>query len=734
MNSFEDNKAARLASKFINTTNKHIFLTGKAGTGKTTFSREIRYYTHKNTVVAAPTGIAAINAEGVTLHSLFQLPFGLFIPSNNFSDTRNRNFEINTPNSLLKGLQINSRKRNMLREIELLIIDEVSMLRADVLDAADTILRHIRRNNAPFGGVQMLFIGDLQQLPPVVKKREKAYIRQFYKSGFFFEAVALKNNKPVYLELEKVYRQSDQQFISILNNLRDNVLTRFNIETLNSHYIPGFKAANDENFVYLTTHNYRADQVNTDALRKLQEEIFTYKAKITSDFKPNLYPVDPVLELKKDAQVMFIKNDPSGNKKFFNGKIGKVSNLTEDDIEVIFDDGSDPVTVELYTWENKRYTLDNKTNEIQEKVIGKFVHYPIKLAWAITVHKSQGLTFEKAIIDVANAFAAGQIYVALSRLTSLDGLVLTSPIGSNGIEPDRALKEYNDSKEDLDSLMSEYKNASTDYINQTMINSFNFSFLYENVSLHVLSYSKEENLSVKQKYVNWAKKLLSDIEPITKVADSFIKQINKILNSGKADYLIVLNERVIAARDYFRPIFKDLSQQVINHIKIVNKEKRTKQYSNELNDLDRLFFSQQKNIDKAAAILNAVINNTELTKQSFQGITRANIPVGKETEKTKKPNTKELSLQLFKEGKSIEDIAKERTLAVSTIEGHLSHWVKTGDINVSRLVKPDKVKTIVNAAKELDTNLLAPIKQMLGDDYSYSELRFAISSLNVKSK
>lgn len=729
------NRAAALASKFVNSTSRHIFLTGKAGTGKTTFLQQISKRTHKNTVIAAPTGIAAINAGGVTLHSLFQLPFGAFIPSNRIPAFDSASSALNTPHALLKKLKMNSHKRALIRSIELLIIDEVSMLRADLLDAIDTILRTVRRRQqTPFGGVQMLFIGDLQQLPPVVRDHERTYLRSFYSTLFFFEAHALRQNQPLYIELEKIYRQNDPDFISILNHLRNNQQTRADVETLNRHYKPGFKPNPEQGYVYLTTHNAKADNTNRSELQKLETPSFFYDAQISGKFDENIYPVEPRLELKVGAQVMFIKNDPSGQQQFFNGKIGKVLELEKDQIQVGFTDDSEPVLVGRYTWENVRFTLNKATNEVEEKVVGTFVQYPLKLAWAITVHKSQGLTFEKAIIDVSQAFAPGQVYVALSRLTSLNGLVLTAPFQLEGIDQPRALEEFNSSKPSHDKLQSSFKTDSRNYLRQMVLEAFNFNGIKQQLLYHYRSYSKDEKRSAKQKYVGWAKEIESDFAPVSQTGNKFLRQLNGIFSRKEENYLHTLRERVQAAKDYFEPLLKDFSDRANKQILKMNKEKGVKQYISELREVDLLFFGQLKKIYKARALIQATIDETELTRENTPapGFSPQRAKHAEKIAKTKdkkppKPDTKKVSLELYRGGKKVAEIAKERSLTERTIEKHLAFWVRQGEIDATEIVPKERIETILQTAKELDTSLLTPIKNQLGDDYSYSELHFAMA-------
>ena len=756
----EETQPAQLAAKFINQTSRHIFLTGKAGTGKTTFLRNLISLTHKNAVIVAPTGIAAINANGVTIHSLFQLPFGTFLPKTATGSELKEYQHYNTPKSIIRHLNMNSVKRRILLDLELLVIDEVSMLRADLLDAIDTVLRYIRKNNSNFGGVQVFFIGDLHQLPPVVKNEEWNLLSQFYNSAFFFDALALEKNPPVYIELEKIYRQSDETFISLLNNLRNNVVTDQDIALLKTYFKENYKPLLTDNYITLTTHNHKADTLNRNSLKELPGKSFFYNAVVEKEFAESAFPADKSLELKVGAQVMFIKNDPTGEQRFFNGKIAVVKKLTADSIELLPDGATYSLTVEKYTWKNIRYNTNKTTNEIEEEIIGTFTQFPLKLAWAITVHKSQGLTFDKAIIDIGDAFAPGQIYVALSRLRSLSGLVLTSLISNKGIRQDQNVTYFARTKDQQEDLAVQIKKESDAFLRFSLLQAFNFSNLDNYVFEHVFSYTKDEKRSTKQTHLPWAVKLQQELIASRNHADKFLKQIERLFVVGDTESLNMLLERTTAAENYFIPQLTAFSESIFSLMEVAKTQKQTKEFLAELVEMEAMFFEQFKKIKKAKAMLASSILGQELSKEAVLALYRSakreelikqayTLPNKEELKpgsadfyskakpkKVKEPkepkeDTKEITLKLFKDGQTIIEIAATRKMSTGTIEGHLAYFVARQELVASELVPSRKLQEITATIVKLKSVKLNEIREHLGKAYGFGEIKIAIAAYLV---
>ena len=718
----ELSELAGVTAEYVNTTDRHIFLTGKAGTGKTTFLKHIVAHTHKKAVVAAPTGIAAINAAGVTLHSLLQLPFGVFIPERTPPPAMQG--QVTTLFNLFSNVRFNASKRDLICEIELLIIDEVSMLRADLLDCIDHMLRFLRkRRNIPFGGLQILFIGDLLQLPPVVKDAERDLLSQYYESSYFFEAKALKNNPPIHVELDKVYRQSDQEFIDMLNRFRENRQSAADIDFLNGYYRANHHAFSEQGYIHLTTHNRKADQINQKRLNDIPNPAVSFSARVEGDYPEHLYPNARELCLKEGAQVMFIKNDQGEEKRFFNGKIGRVSSLGDESIEVTCDD--EVIHVPLHKWENQRYTLNRETNEIEQKLLGSFEQYPLKLAWAITVHKSQGLTFEKAILDLSGSFAQGQVYVALSRLTSLNGLVLSSKLPLQGLDIPESMQALAESKSSLNQPTENLDADRKAYLVKTTLSHFDLAPLLRTFREHEKSFDKQENRSLKQQYLGWTQALIAELISIEEVSQNFLIQIRKI---GQTEgYLHTLAERVTIAAAYFTPLLQKYSKDVLNHEMNLKDKSKLKTYRKELKGLEQAIYSRLESIRKTEMLLRFARESKVLTRQDFQPTERlkGRKKDKKPTQKDKSPTAK-ISLSMFKEGKTIKQIAEARSLVPGTIEGHLSQFVQKGELDACQLVEKEKLDNILSLISP-ETQSFSEIKSQLNDEYTYGEIKIAFA-------
>lgn len=539
----------QLASDYINFTNQSVFLTGKAGTGKTTFLKYIKEHTQKNMAVVAPTGVAAINAGGVTIHSFFQLPFHPFIPEG--SANLFNNIHAIDRHHLLGTIRVTAERKKIFQQLELLVIDEMSMVRADVLDEIDVVLRHFRnRYSEPFGGVQLLLIGDMFQLPPVVRQEEWTVLSRYYDSSFFFSSNVMKSFDLVCIELDKIYRQNDDKFIHLLNKVRNDDMNEFDFAELHQRYIPGFQMPENSGHIILTTHNNKADVINTRELEKLKGEVFSFTAEIRDEFSESSYPADEILYLKKGAQVMFIKNDLDKAKRYFNGKIGIVENIMDDKITVRCKGEAEAIEVQKYVWENVRYKLNGQTQKVEEENIGSFSQYPLRLAWAITIHKSQGLTFENAVIDAGQAFAAGQVYVALSRCTNLQGIVLLSKIDKRSLQPDHRVQHFN-SKQRFAQSSSDLQLAKKQYQQKLLAELFSFANLikqFEQVARVVNENNHHFNTEANEYMAVMEEKLMA----LENISVKFQMQISHLqAEDGVIENNKLLQERIAKASEYF---------------------------------------------------------------------------------------------------------------------------------------------------------------------------------------
>jgi hypothetical protein len=820
-----ENPELQLAFNFIQFTNRNVFLTGKAGTGKTTFLHNLKRSSPKRMIVVAPTGVAAINAGGVTIHSFFQLAFHPHIPSSPEEPSH-------TGRSMASGnFKMSREKVNIIKSLDLLVIDEISMVRADLLDAVDSILRRYKNHLLPFGGIQLLMIGDLQQLAPVVKDEDWEILGKYYHTAFFFGSLALQQTDYITIELQHVYRQKDLSFITLLNKIRDNQLDSAALQELNKRYDPEFDPDSNGGYITLTTHNAQAQSLNDSRLLKLSGKVRTFKAKIKDDFPEFAYPTAFELHLKTGAQVMFVKNDMSKEKLYFNGKIGKIVDIDEDVITVQCPDDADNIEVEKVEWQNMKYTLDDETKEIQETVIGTFTQYPLKLAWAITIHKSQGLTFDKVIIDARAAFAHGQVYVALSRCRTLEGIVLSTPVSQRGIITDPTVSgfvgELEKNRPDQDVLNKSRKI----YQHFLLKELFDFSPILKQ-AYYCLKLVKENRAGILGNIESNFPAVIEQIKnDLTGVSEKFYPQLHNLILSGdNAESNLFLQERVSKACSFFIGKIGDSVQQKLDsiHWQSDNKEIRKslteamERLRNEIGlkyqclqscttgfvirtyleakaksaieapavkakptkpvddvsgvvrhpglfnklkfwrdrkvletKLPPYFILPQKTMAALVTFLPqspeamANIKGMGKTKSELFGpellkiiktycienkIESSSIPQSAERHTAKeKKDTRLISFNLYKDGKTVEQIARERDMAVSTIEGHLAHYVGTGELSVDDFVPADLTALIAENIDENDFRM-GPVKSALGDQISWSELRYVMKHLEFLKK
>jgi len=713
------NPQLELAHKLLKFTDSHLFLTGKAGTGKTTFLHQLRENSPKRMVVVAPTGVAAINAKGVTIHSFFQLNFAPFIPGTK------------PPNDFFR---FSKEKNNIMRSLDLLVIDEISMVRADLLDAVDYVLQKMRRNQQPFGGVQLLMIGDLEQLAPVAKEEEWNLLGKYYETPFFFDSQVLKKTPYLCVELKTVYRQSEEVFINMLNRIRENRIDKSLLQELNKRYQPDFNPENESGYIVLTTHNYQAQRINNEKLEKIDAQKYVYEAKITGNFPEYSFPTDAKLELKKGAQVMFVKNDPSSEKRYYNGKIAVIINIEEDKIEAQGEGDEIPIVVEKAVWSNMKYTIDAETKELKEEEEGAFEQYPLKTAWAITIHKSQGLTFEKAIVDANASFAHGQVYVALSRCKTLDGLVLSSPVNANSIIRNGNIDTFvrNAGKKEPD--MKQFQNLRKAYFTKLVFEQFSFNTIlsrFYTLRRLLNEHFKRSHTELINRYNEAEKTIQSEI---LNVSEQFQKQLCALISKTEnPEEEQLLQERIKKGAGYFLEKNNLIFKKLFNHTHIETNNKELIDRLNDIiNQLQTEIRQKQNTLeccldgfsvpDYLNAKSKAAIDEEASKRRRCGGLTVRNMDIT--SRKNSDITTKMQSYLLFQQGNTIEDIAKKRSLVTSTIEGHLLHFVKEGKIPLEQLVTPEKIEKIEKVLCEIPEASLTELKDILGEKFSYGEIKF----------
>jgi hypothetical protein len=815
----QSNEQLELAFNFLQYTGQNVFLTGKAGTGKTTFLQDLKLRSPKRMVVVAPTGVAAINAGGVTIHSFFQMSFGPQIPKDpdvqtneGFSRQISQNQEIR---------RFSREKINILKSLDLLVIDEISMVRADILDGVDEVLRRYKNRYKPFGGVQLLMIGDLQQLAPVVKEEDWAILGNYYDTCFFFSSHALKKSRFIGIELKEIFRQKDQYFIDLLNKVRQNHLDKPSLDELNRRFIPGFNPDDQEGYITLTTHNWQSKEINDGRLKKLTAAKHLFTAEVNGEFPEYSYPADYEMELKTGAQVMFIKNDLSGKKLFFNGKIGRIVNIEDELIEVRCPGDDLTIMVERLQWQNCKYILNERIQEIEEEVIGTFTQFPLRLAWAITIHKSQGLTFEKAIIDARDSFAHGQVYVALSRCKSLGGMVLKTKIAEYSVKNDTKVLSFSEDVGHNEPGQTELEQSRKEYVQELLTGLFDFKPLLRYIRVlmklwdehgaqmmgtlgpvlkNMIILLQSEMIDVASKFESQLKQLVAAssnpeensqlLERVKKASGYFAAKLEELISQPYSNATFETDNKELRKdfNDASEKMLKEISTKKIcldlckNRFNIKSyleaKSKaaiepeenvRTKKRPEKAFTLTKYpeFYEKLKKWRQATAEENEVALRRILPQKTLLGIvetlpaTKADlksiegmggtrmkqfgkeilemviawrqekgmeIPVNAVEEAGKAVlDSKTTSYELFISGRSVPEIASERRMAVSTIEGHLAHFVGTGQLDLERLVDPGQGKTVFDYLESHPTRSFGEIFNAFGGKIGYSVIRFVLN-------
>ena len=719
--SFGTNNEMLTAWDFVENTGRSIFLTGKAGTGKTTFLKAVMAQSRKRPIVVAPTGVAAINAGGVTIHSFFQLPFSPYVPGAKMESK----------------FDFSREKRKIIASIDLLIIDEISMVRADLLDAIDAVLRRFRDHSQPFGGVQLMMIGDLAQLTPVMTPEDERMLKPYYDTPYFFGSKALQQIDYVTIQLEHVYRQQDASFIQILNEVREGHPSTQALSQLNARCKPAFIPSPEEPYIRLTTHNNLANFYNESELGKLPGHAFRYHAEVRGTFPDYAYPTAETLVLKKGAQVMFVKNDPSGNHRYYNGRIGRVMEAADDRLTVYCEGDDEAIEVEPLEWENTRYSLNEKTREIEAEVQGTFKQLPLRLAWAITIHKSQGLTFDRAIIDANQSFAPGQVYVALSRCRSLEGVVLATPLEERAIINDERVDSYIAQQEyEAERSICQLPVLKQEYERYLLFQLFDFrtTFALEEQLVRLFAeFFYHSHASLKQLH---DQTLLDLQQRVVAVSAKWQQKIQSMSFEDLHD--VDFLERVKRSAEYFADQLRDILTKPIELTAKVetNNKQAGRRLATLLPDLRQAWLSRRYLLtkmmeqefsvstylhEKQMSMLDALDEDALKTK-------RARKPKAPKPAKEPKPKTWEISLSLYKQGKTPENIAAERGLTLGTVFGHLSRYLETGEVSLDALVLPEHQQLILKAIRKMGVDCGAtPIKNACPAEITFDEIRLMMT-------
>ena len=721
------NDELRIAWDFVEHTGRSIFLTGKAGTGKTTFLKTVVEQSKKRTIVVAPTGVAAINAGGMTIHSFFQLPFTPYVP-----------------NARIKSkFDFGKEKRRIIASLDLLIIDEISMVRSDLLDAIDSVLRRYRDHYKPFGGVQLLMIGDLQQLTPVVTPEDEALLKPYYDTPYFFGSKALQQIEYVTILLSQVFRQEDAAFLDVLNHIREANPTTDDIATLNQRCQPAFIPQQGEGYIRLTTHNYLADNYNENELKKLPGHSYTFQAQIEGNFPEYSYPTSEVLTLKEGAQVMFVKNDPTGEHRYFNGRIGEIVEISESRVCVLCAGDAEGIEVEPLEWENAQYQLNPETRVIESKIQGTFRQLPLRLAWAITIHKSQGLTFERAIIDANLSFAPGQVYVALSRCKTLEGMVLSAPIEARAIISDKRVEDYiGHQEEEAQKSISQLPQLKEEYYRFLLLELFDF---------HDIFYKEEHLLRLMTEFFYHAftdatelhKRVLSNFSAQTmSVSEKWLQKIRQ--SSMEQLHTEDFQERVKRSAEWFESSIHEVFANSIDlaaQIKSNNKQAMSR-FPEALADVRQAVFSRRFLLSKIAeqgfsipiylhekqySLLDA-IDEDKIKKPRKQRVKK------EKPKKEPKEKTWNITFQLYKQGLKPDEIAKLRNLTVATIIGHLARFLATGEVTLSELVPHEHQDAILKVIQTIGKGeSKTAIKSLCPPEVTYQEIELVLKAQSLES-